>query len=234
MSNNGVDVAQLQREYRNMENNRKMYTEESQVILRRQSKIIEKLRDENEALKHSIALENTQNEKLITSQQQEEIIKLQDAVDNYSKKIAGENKQLVLIQQQTKLMRHKVLHQRKHLGGVNASKENHQMINKQIRILENRLDKALTKFNEALANNKELRDTIDGLRRERVVFDNIYRKLERELLDKKKQMGEIIEASNLAYEQRDVAQMEIASIEQMNRNEKDEFEKNVRILAIKC
>jgi hypothetical protein len=40
-------------------------------------------------------------------------------------------------------------------------------------------------------------------RRERVVFDNVYKKLERELLEKKKQMANIIELSNLSYEQRD-------------------------------
>mgnify|MGYP001460891698 CR=1 FL=1 len=81
---------------------------------------------------------------------------------------------------------------------------------------ENRLDKALVKFNEALAHNKQLREEIDNLRRERVVFDNIYRKLERELHDKKKQMSNIIELSNLAYEQRDAAQMEVAAIEAQN------------------
>lgn len=45
--------------------------------------------------------------------------------------------------------------------------------------------KALVKFNEALAHNKQLRETIDNLRRERVVFDGIYKKLERELHEKK-------------------------------------------------
>ena len=42
------------------------------------------------------------------------------------------------------------------MGGVNAARENQLMVQKQIRILENRLDKALVKFNEALAHNKEL------------------------------------------------------------------------------
>lgn len=84
---------------------------------------------------------------------------------------------------------------------MNAARENQAMIQKQIRILENRLDKALVKFNEALAHNKKLRDTIDDLRRERVVFDSIYRKLEKELHEKKKQMANIIELSNLSYEQ---------------------------------
>lgn len=42
------------------------------------------------------------------------------------------------------------------------------------------------KFNESLAQNKNLRERIDTLRRERVVFDSIYKKLERELHEKKK------------------------------------------------
>lgn len=45
---------------------------------------------------------------------------------------------------------------------------------------------ALVKFNESLAMNKNLRERIDTLRRERVVFDSIYKKLERELHEKKK------------------------------------------------
>ena len=42
------------------------------------------------------------------------------------------------------------------------------------------------KFNECLAHNKKLRERINMLRRERVVFDNIYKKIEKELHDKKK------------------------------------------------
>merc|ERR1719181_1662427 len=76
------------------------------------------------------------------------------------------------------------------------------MIQKQIRILENRLDKALVKFNEALAHNKKLRE-------------------------KKKQMANIIELSNLSYEQRDNSQMEIAAIEQANRKEQEDFEEQM-------
>ena len=50
------------------------------------------------------------------------------------------------------------------MGGVNAARENQMMVQKQIRILENRLDKALVKFNEALSHNKSLREKIDNLR----------------------------------------------------------------------
>ena len=58
------------------------------------------------------------------------------------------------------------------------------------------------KFNDALAFNKSLRETIDNLRRERVVFDEISQKLAKELQEKKKQMSNVIEVSNVAYEAR--------------------------------
>lgn len=45
---------------------------------------------------------------------------------------------------------------------------------------------SMVKFNESLAQNKTLRERIDALRRERVVFDSIYKKLEKDLQDKKK------------------------------------------------
>ncbi len=77
---------------------------------------------------------------------------------------------------QIKALNGKILEQRQRMGGINSSKENNAMITKQIRILENRLDKALVKFNEALAHNRKLREQIDNLRRERVfgLFIHIY------------------------------------------------------------
>lgn len=64
---------------------------------------------------------------------------------------------------------------------MNSGIENESNLQKQIKILENRLDKANQKFNETTANNKELKNLIDSFRRERVIFDNLYKKLEKEL-----------------------------------------------------
>jgi F0F1-type ATP synthase membrane subunit b/b' len=51
----------------------------------------------------------------------------------------------------------------------------------------------MVKFNEALTRNREMREQIDNLRRERLMFDTIYKKLDRELTEKKTQMAEIIQ-----------------------------------------
>merc|ERR1712232_518486 len=45
--------------------------------------------------------------------------------------------------------------------------------------------------------------------------------------EKKKQMANIIEMSNQAYESRDQAQMEITAIEQMNSKERSEYEEQM-------
>merc|ERR1719486_1322254 len=51
-------------------------------------------------------------------------------------------------------------------GGVNAAMDNTKAVAKQIRVLENRLDQMLIKFNEGIAANRNLREQIDTLRRE--------------------------------------------------------------------
>ncbi|KDO30824.1 hypothetical protein SPRG_04725 [Saprolegnia parasitica CBS 223.65] len=229
----GVDFSQLQREYRNMEMNRKSYSDESHQVMRRQQSVIEKLKRDNDDMKSELSLATRHLTEANANSQSESIARMQDQIDAYVKKIAGEAKHCETLAQQITIMKHKVLHQRKHMGGVNAAKENHHMVHKQIRILENRLDKSLVKFNEALAQNKVLREEIDNLRRERMIFDNIYRKLEKDHNERKKQMANIIELSNLSYEQRDAAQMEVKAIEQINRQEAEEHRRQITDLLEK-
>ncbi len=74
---------------------------------------------------------------------------------------------------------------------------------KQIRILENRLEKMYHKYNESKSRNQVLRTGIDNLRRERLVFDDIHRKLAKSLLVKKKEMAGVIAHTNHILESRD-------------------------------
>jgi chromosome segregation ATPase len=117
-----------------------------------------------------------------------------------------------------------IIEQKNKLGGVNAAVANNQMIQKQIRVLENRFDKSQLKFNETVAQNKALRHKIDEYRRERVIFDGIYKKLERELHEKKKEMAVIIEDSKVAYMKREEAASEMRKLQEDADKEKAEFE----------
>lgn len=99
--------------------------------------------------------------KPVSQVQQDVIQSLTEQGDKYATNIEIERKNITLMEEQVVIMRGKILNQRRAMGGVNASKENFYMIEKQIRILENRLDKSLIKFNEAITHNKVLRDEID-------------------------------------------------------------------------
>ena len=81
--------------------------------------------------------------------------------------------------EQISTLREKLWQQRKVMGGVNAARENQRMVEKQVRILENRGDQALVKFNMSLAHNRTQRQEIDDLRGERVAFQEVQKKMEK-------------------------------------------------------
>lgn len=130
-------------------------------------------------------------------------------LDNLQRKIRAVLEDISLLDNENSKVATEIDKHRAKLGGVNAAQANNSSVDKHVRVLENRLEKALVKFNKALAVNKQMRLSIDNLRRERLVFDNIYHKFERELIEQKKQMADVIEASNAAYEARDEAQSKI-------------------------
>ena len=59
------------------------------------------------------------------------------------------------------------------------SQHQHVRVQKQVRVIENRLDKAYVRFNSILTENTKLRDLIDHLRRERSVFEGLSKRLEK-------------------------------------------------------
>merc|ERR1719334_1145410 len=142
----------------------------------------------------------------------------------YLRKIEIEKKRISELDLQIKKMEESILQQRSDMGGINANRETSKTIQKNIRMLENRLDKALVKYNEALGHNKKLRGTIDNLRRERIVFDGIYKKLENDLLEIKNEMARIINEANAAYIARDHAQAEMVRLKAEADAEQKQFE----------
>jgi DNA repair exonuclease SbcCD ATPase subunit len=196
----------------------------------RQQEIVNRIKHENEVLK--IDLTNEARAKKTSMQGgSKDIERLQDQGKIYVKKIEGERRKIEEIDKEIIKYQELIVEQKKKLGGVNAATINNQLIQKQIKVLENRLDKSLLKFNKTLAQNKELRQKIDEYRRERVIFDSIYKKLERELHEKKKEMAVIIEDSKNAYQARDRAASEMAALQERADKEKAEFESEFKELG---
>ncbi|KAI9017712.1 hypothetical protein BC832DRAFT_44214 [Gaertneriomyces semiglobifer] len=226
-----LELQRLQRQYRIMEGDRKAYSEESRLLIAKQRASIEKLKHENQYLLEELnLLEQRSQERYKKGMKSKRAESIAEEGESYNRKIRYLMTEVAELDNALAALDKEIEQQRSDLGGVNAASENSAAIQKQIRILENRLDKALVKFNKSLAVNKKLRGTIDNLRRERAVFDNIYRKFERELADQKKAMADIIEASNSAYEARDEAQARIIVLREKSEKEQQAYIQEVKEL----
>ena len=221
------ELRSLLNEFKTMEQNRKDHDDESKEYIKKQHARNEKIRKENELLKTEITNIARSSGKTLTVTQQEILRAIHESGDKYAQAIAQERELISDLEYEIQQSNHKLLDKRKEMGGANASRENDALILKQTRILEHRLEKSIAKFNESIAQNKELRSTIDELRKEQVVYEHIYLKMERELQEKKEKMAELIESSNAAYEQRDAALLEISVIEQADHKEKVDYDKQM-------
>jgi len=229
------EIAELQRKFRVLENDKRAYSEDSQAIIRKQRATIEKLTRENRQMKQDLnetrAVAASRSESKSSAVKLQQIQENKEAVERKLQFKYEEKNQVMERLEELRAATHEVRKDLCKRGGCNAARENTEAIAKQIRVLENRLDKSLQKFNEAIAYNKSLREQIDGLRRERVVFDSIYKKLEQELQQKKKEMANIIEQANAAYEARDQAQAQMAALKQQADKEHQEFEREWKELG---
>ncbi|KAH6592706.1 hypothetical protein BASA61_004472 [Batrachochytrium salamandrivorans] len=224
-----IELQRLQRQYRIMEGDRKAYSEESRILIGKQRSSIEKLKKDNEYLQDELRLlEKCPEDKRKNGIQSKKADGMTEQADILQRKIKYILAHINSLDQETGTINTEIDAQRSKLGGVNAAKQNSDAIGKQVRVLENRLDKALVKFNKSLAVNRRMRSVIDNLRRERLVFDNIYHKFEKDLTEQKKQMADIIETSNAAYEARDEAQTKIIALREKAEKEYQSYIQEIK------
>jgi len=117
------------------------------------------------------------------------------------------------------------------MGGINTAKEQSITVQKRIKLLENRLERAYVKFNQSITHNKQLREQINNLRRERIMFESIHSNLERELAKVKKDMAETIQLANQIFEAKEKAIAEMGQLMAQAEKEQAGFEEEWRQLT---
>ncbi len=149
-------------------------------MLRRQQATLDKLRAENETLKGDVArLQTRHMTRPINSFEQSQLDRLYQELDKYSGLVETERSRAVTMEKEISTLRDEIWKCRRQMGGVNAAANNQRVVEKQVRLLESKLDQALVKFNKCVSRNKRLREEIDGLRGERVTFEKVYKKIEK-------------------------------------------------------
>lgn len=149
-------------------------------MLRRQQATLDKLRAENETIKGDVSRLQTRNmTRPINSLEQSELDRLYQELDRYTCLVEADRAKGAEMENEITQLRDEIWKRRRQMGGVNAATNNQKHVEKQVRLLESRLDQALVKFNKCVSRNKKLREEIDGLRGERVTFEKVYKKIEK-------------------------------------------------------
>ena len=184
-------------------------------------KTIEDLKDQTKKLKAEISLEKAQTSALGSESY---IARLQDQGDNYTRKIKQEKLRVEDLDHQIAEVQRQIDEKRKSLNSNKDKKESNQAVIAKIKKTEHKLDKTLQKYNEAVAENKHLREDIDSLRREKKVFENIYNSLEEECSTKEKEKELLKEEKKKAIDKRDAARKKLEELKKTKKKAEIELE----------
>jgi len=192
------------------------------------STAVSKLQHDNQALEHAIETKSQQLRN--NANASAEIKRLEDQGDEYTKKIELERRRVDELDKQIKIAQGKLDEQRKKTGGTNIVKQTNQSLGKQTKKLENRLENATVRYNEVLSKNKMIKEAIDSSRKERIIYDGIYKKMERDTLEEQKLMERLCGDCKKACQERDTMKYKLHLLKQESDEENKKFQKEWKIL----
>jgi len=211
----------LTRRFQLLEGERKATYETAKLNIQQNKEIIKQMKEENKLLRQQIA--QLRNEKPQSTEKQlenkmQEVQVLQRKYDTL--KSENNKKRTTLDELDGKL---NLLATDAKLPTTEASPEM-----RQIRVLENRLDKAMIKYNEAQSIRKTYEAIVKRLQEERIGFDNQLAAIERTLKAKERDYEELLLLSHDAYHAKEMAQAELHRFEQGVMEERNQRDKEVQ------
>ncbi|XP_040181608.1 outer dynein arm-docking complex subunit 1 [Rana temporaria] len=221
------ELAKLQRIFRLKEGQRQATFIGKKEQIRRQQAEMRVLKKEQEELLKDLKISESRSNQYRDQDSQEKLQALLEQKEELDDEIGTEKQIIAELEKEIKSWERKLLDQRKQVRDSSGSATQNAQAQKNVKVMENRLDRALTKFNLQLAKNAKMREEIDILRIERSRFDQLYRKLEKELLQTRKEIATTIEESSAAYNARDEAQTKMQQMKE--RAEKDSNQHSAEI-----
>ncbi len=103
--------------------------------------------------------------------------------------------------------------------GVNVSN-----LQKKVKTYEGRLEKIRQKHNESLAEIKILKEDINVARKERVIYDNVFKKLETDLKNKEEEFKRYLYEKSQVTENKDFMEESIEALKKQSENEGKYFD----------
>ena len=215
-----MELSNLQRQYRCMRNDRRTYTDETENTVRKQRMAIEALVKDNEELEAMIQVASSQQNEKFDQGNVDKLAELLDREAQVQEEIKKEKEEIASVEEQVSAMREKINQQCKKMGGSKDVYHKKHVANMKLtRVLENRLDEMTKKFSVALTDNLNLREHINHIEGQKTRFLDLYRRLQVELGEGKKEIDRISEMATAHFNGRDEAQHRMASLRERAERE---------------
>ncbi|XP_068902453.1 outer dynein arm-docking complex subunit 1-like isoform X2 [Tenebrio molitor] len=198
-----AELDRLQRQYRIMEGDRKAFLDEITNKLKKQRRIIARLRKEKDDLMGDIRVATCDGQKRKDSKITTKLDALLQKHEEVVGQVQKEKFRLEEIEQQVKKTERQVAKMRLKEVTEGEYRERIKSGQRSIQILENKLETTIKRFCGVLTENKQMREEIDHLLKERTRFNAIWEKLLSDLNTGKKFMLDLVEQATLAYDQRE-------------------------------
>jgi len=215
----------MEKKFRLLETGRKADFENSQHTLKQNKELVKTLRKENKELKASLgslskavggvndqAIQNNEIQKL-----DGKIIKLRKKYDDARQQAEAKRNELSRLKEKLK----------------DLEKESQPILTdespltRKIRMLENRLDKSMIKYNEAQSIRKTYEQIVKRLKEERIGFDNQLAAIERTLKAKDHDYQELLNMSHDANHAKEIAKAELAQFRAAYEEERRQKDKEL-------
>lgn len=204
------ELADLQRRVHLLEGDRKAFYEASQWTIKQNKETLELVKEENKHFKEALALLQRERGTVTTKEGGNTVEKLTFEV-NELKKRYNELKHVSKLRQLDLTKRNDELRDLER-DGQRASADN--PLARQIRVLENKLEKATLKCNEAAAFRKTYDHIINRLKDEKNHFDVQLQQSMTTLKAKEADLAELVQMSTDAHRAKETAKGELARLEQ--------------------
>ena len=208
-----MELSHLQRQYRCLRNDRRMYTDETENTLRKQKITIEALVKEKKELEAMMHVASSRQNEKFDQRNVEKLVELLEREAQAQGELKKEKEAIAGVDEKVAAMREKINQQSKKMGGSkDVYQEKHVANMKLTRILENRLDEMTKKFSIALTGNLKLREHINHVEGQKARFLDLHKRLQAELIEGKKEIDRISEVATTHFTIRDEAQHRMASL----------------------
>ncbi|XP_030585991.1 coiled-coil domain-containing protein 114 isoform X2 [Archocentrus centrarchus] len=224
-------IAKLQRQFKIMGRDLQAYKIRAREQIRKQQQVIDMLQKEQEELDQNLgackSLFHQQQEKkdIQTLQVLLEQTKMLDEELEKEKQCQQE------LQKEISSMELKLAELRNgEVSSSNAQRSAVRRTQKAMRTMEDKLDRALTRFNKQLTKNSRLREELYTLHNERVRFQKLHSRLKKELQDVRVKIGEVINQTFATYNERVETQSKVKMIREKAVKDLDQYNAEMKEL----